>query len=121
VLDELLGSLGEMRSIVDRGDVVALQDRLLVAQAARRALPTGAPPVENLAELRVAIPDQPGELAAITTLATELSVNVYDIEVAHSAGERGGRLILVVESHRAGDLADALRSRGRLVSVHELG
>ena len=121
VLDELLESLGQMRGIVDRGDVVALQDRLLVAQTARRALPTGAPPVEHLAEVRVAIPDQKGELAAVTTLATEMSVNVYDIEVAHNAGERGGRLILVVDSHRATALSDALRARGRVVSVHELG
>lgn len=121
VLDELMMSLEEMRGIVDRGDVAALQERLVLAQTARRALPTGAPPVEHLAELRIAIPDQKGELAAITTLATELSVNVYDIEVAHNVGERGGRLILLVDADRSGALSDALRGSGRVVSVHELG
>jgi prephenate dehydrogenase len=121
VLDSLLRSLGDMRDIVDRGDADALRERLTLAQSARRALPTGAPPVEHLAELRVAIPDQPGELAAVTALATERSVNVYDVEVAHSAGERGGRLLLVVDADRAEDLAQALRERGRVVSVHDLG
>ncbi len=120
VLDDLIDRLGDMREVVALGDDAALRDRLLAAQVARRNLPTGAPPAEDLAEVRVAIPDRPGELAAVTTLATELAVNVYDIEVVHAAGVRRGLLSLVVASDRAGDLADALRGRGRLASVHEL-
>jgi prephenate dehydrogenase len=120
VLDDLLEHLGEMRSIVERGDSDGLRDRLLTAQVARRNLPTGAPPAEELAEVRVAIPDQPGELAAVTTLATEMGVNVYDIEVVHAAGERRGMLSLVVSSDQADELVGELRGRGRVASTHEL-
>lgn len=120
VLDDLIGRLGEMREVVDRGDDDELRERLVTAQVARRNLPTGAPPPEELSEVRVSIPDQPGELAAVTTLATELGVNVYDIEVVHAAGERRGLLSLVVASDQAGDLVGALRGRGRIASTHEL-
>ena len=120
VLDELLGSLSKMREVVAEGNSAGLLDRLQTAQVARRSLPAGVPPAEELAEVRVRIPDQPGELAAATTLASELSVNVYDIEVAHSAGERHGNLILVVDARRANDLTEALAARGRSASVHPL-
>ena len=80
----------------------------------------GAPPSEQLAEVRVQIPDQPGELATVTALATELDINVYDVEVAHSVDERGGRLLLVVDAARAGELVAALGVRGRVASAHEL-
>ncbi len=120
VLDELLGALGELRRVVDDGDPVGLEQRLRSAQQARRSLPMGAPPSEQLAEVRVQIPDQPGELATVTALATELDINVYDVEVAHSVDERGGRLLLVVDAARAGELVAALGVRGRVASAHEL-
>jgi len=109
-----------MRTVVAEGRRDELHERLLGAQAARRNLPDGVPPAEELAEVRVRIPDQPGELAAATTLASELSVNVYDIEVAHAAGAGMGNLILVVDARRADDLAVALAGRGRAASVHPL-
>jgi prephenate dehydrogenase len=120
VLDELLSTLTDLRSVVDHGDPVGLERRLRAAQLARRSLPIGAPPAEQLAEVRVQIPDQPGELAAVTALATERSINVYDVEVAHSVDERGGRLLLVVDADRAEELVGALAERGRVASAHEL-
>jgi prephenate dehydrogenase len=120
VLDELLDALGDLRSVVVQGDPVGLESRLRAAQLARRSLPLGAPPAEQLSEVRVLIPDQPGELAAVTALATERSINVYDVEVAHSVDERGGRLLLVVDAERAAELVDALGARGRVASAHEL-
>jgi prephenate dehydrogenase len=120
VLDELIGRLGDLRSVVDRRDADALGRRLQAAQVARRNLPTGAPPAEELAELRVPVTDRPGELAAVTTLATELGVNVYDIEVSHAAGEPRGTLILVVDAVRAEELAGALGRADRHVSVQVL-
>ena len=120
VLDELVAGLTEMRRVVAEGDRTALDATLRVAQAARRNLPDHRP-AEELAEVRVAIPDRPGELAAATTLASELGVNVHDIEVAHVAGEGRGQLILVVDALRATDLTEALARRGRSASVHPLG
>ena len=66
------------------------------------------------------IPDRPGELAAVTALATERGINVYDVEVAHSVDERGGRLLLVVDAGRADEMVGALAERGRTASAHEL-
>ena len=76
------------------------------ASAARRNLPARAARPENLAELRLAVPDREGVLAEITTLAGDLGTNIYDIEIAHSAEGPRGVLTLVVAS------ADAARLRG---------
>lgn len=121
VMGELIDSLERMRGIVERGETNQLEQVLRAAQAARISLPTGAPPAEELAELRVSIPDQPGQFAAVALRATELEINLYDVEVAHSPEERGGHLILIVDAARADDLAAALRGQDRVVSVHELG
>jgi prephenate dehydrogenase len=120
VLDDLLRSLRGFRDLVADGDRDTLLERLGAAQAARRNLPAGIAATDDVAEVRVQIPDRPGELAAITTLATELDVNVFDIEVAHSAGESRGLLILVVALDRAEEFAEALSERGRPASVHPL-
>jgi len=121
VLDGLVAALADVRNAVDRGDTAELRSRLADAQVARRNLPVGAPPPEELAEVRVAIPDEPGQLAGVTTLATERSVNVYNIDVAHAAGDQRGLLTLVVAAERAADLAEALQARGWHASVHGLG
>lgn len=118
VMDALIESLSSMRSIVQDGDADGLAERLGQAQSARRSLPIVAEP-GALAEVRVAMPDRPGELAAITTLATELSINVHDVEVAHNVGEPG-RLLLVVDADRAAGLVEALDAAGRSASAHEL-
>ncbi len=120
VLDELSGRLADMRQIVASGAGDELRARLTAAQEARRSLPTGVPEVDELAEVSVPIPDRPGELAAVTSLATRISANVYDIEVVHNAGEAGGRLLLVVDAARAEDLAAALRESGRSVTVNQV-
>lgn len=121
VLDGLLDSLGSMRQVVASGDDEELRARLAAAQDARRSLPVGAPAPDLLAELRVQVADRPGELAAITTLATELGVNVYDIEVAHAADVAGGTLILVVAEDAAEGFGAELERSGRRASVHPLG
>jgi prephenate dehydrogenase len=121
VLDGYLESLGDMRRIVAEGRSEALLERLGDAQLARRSLPTGAPKPEELVEVRIPVPDRPGELAAVTSLATDLGVNVYDIEVAHSAGAGGGLLILVVAEDSAPAFAEGLTAGGRHPSVHPLG
>ena len=54
------GSLGALRRVVADGDPDGLEALLRDAQTARRSLPTGAPPAEQLAEVRVQIPDRPG-------------------------------------------------------------
>lgn len=121
VLDELIGSLSSMRGVVAAGDADELESRLHRAHVARRSLPVSAPPPEQLAEVRVPIPDRAGEFSAIAALAGAHDINVYDIEIAHHAGVPTGLLILVVSAERAGELAAAVNATGRAASVHELG
>ena len=105
VLDELIAGLGRMRSVVDTSDRESLRVVLDRARLARVNLPIGAPPVEQLAEVRVPIPDRPGFIAEITTLASALGVNIYDIETTHSIEGDEGVLVMVV----AATLTDLFR------------
>lgn len=120
VMDGLMDALGSLRTVVAEGDSNGLHRRLHDAHVARRSLPMDAPSPDQLAEVRVAIPDQSGELLAVTALAGARGINVYDIEIAHHAGVPTGILILVVAADRAGELSDALRATGRSASVHDL-
>jgi prephenate dehydrogenase len=117
VLDQLIARLGEVRSIVagqDRERLVALLEG---ARAARRNLPArGARPPEG-AELRVVVPDRPGVLAEVTSIAGSLGVNIYDIEIAHSSEGARGVLVLVVATEAASRLAAALRGAGFVVAA----
>lgn len=121
VLDSLVESLVDVRRIVADGDAAVLEAHLHEAHVARRSLPTGAPPPDQLAEVRVPIPDRAGEFSAVAALASAHDINVYDLEIAHQAGVPTGLLILVVAADRADELAGALRGTGRAASVHELG
>jgi prephenate dehydrogenase len=112
VLRELVASLSAVAGEVEAGDRHALLHRLELARAARLNLPTGVPRDIPLAELRVTVLDQPGELARITTLATEVDVNIYDLEIAHSAEGARGVVIMVVPQHRGERLVGALMAQG---------
>ena len=71
---------------------------------------------EHLAELRIAVPDRDGVIAEIASLAAGAGINIYDIEIAHSAEGAQGVLILIVESADAETLrvaVDAAGYRGR--------
>ncbi|MGP0004147.1 MAG: prephenate dehydrogenase/arogenate dehydrogenase family protein [Acidimicrobiales bacterium] len=116
VLDRLIDQLTEVRRIVADGDREALSSLLERARSARRNLPPrGARPVA-VAELRVLVPDRPGVLAEVTTLAGELGVNIYDLEIAHSAEGPRGVLVLVVDAAVAETVVTPLRARGFRVS-----
>ena len=119
-LDSLLASLTQMRQTVAAGDRPALAAALERARAARVSLPTRAPRPEDVVEVRVPVPDRAGVLAEVTTLLGELDVNIWDLEIAHSAEGDRGVLLLVIDA-RLGDLArGALLARGYRPSVQRL-
>lgn len=118
VLDELMAALGNMRDVVARGDRSGLLDLLEEARAARTNLPVGVGAPEDLRELRVPVPDRPGVIADVTTLATQTGVNVVDLEIAHSSEGRRGVLILLVEADAVTGLRDGLADKGYRSSVH---
>jgi prephenate dehydrogenase len=119
VLDRLIGELGEVRRIVADGDRAALSALLERARAARQNLPTRGVRPTAVAELRVVVPDRPGVLADVTTLAGELGVNIFDLEIAHSAEGPRGVLVLVVDAASAEAVVSPLRARGYRVSWTE--
>jgi prephenate dehydrogenase len=118
VLDELLAALREMRDLVSGGDRAGLLDTLEHARAARVNLPVLLGGTGDLRELRVPVPDRPGSLADVTTLATELDVNIADLEIAHSTEGPRGVLILLVEADAVPRMRAALARKGYRSSVH---
>jgi prephenate dehydrogenase len=74
----------------------------------------------DLRELRVPVPDRPGVLADVTTLATELEVNIVDLEIAHSTEGPRGVLILLVEAEAVPVLREALAGKGYRSSVRPI-
>ncbi len=119
-LDRLIASLGEVREVVATGDRDALVGMLEQAREARMALPARFIRAQDLAEIRVPIPDRKGVLAEITTLATELDVSIWDIEIAHSTEGPQGVLILVVETASGFTLHQGLTARGFRPSLRGL-
>jgi prephenate dehydrogenase len=119
-LDRLITALGQMRDVVAEGDREALLGRLDSARVARANLPVRFSRPDQLTELRVPVPDRPGALAEVTTLATELDVNIADLELAHSAEGDKGVMILLVESTESHRLTEALHGRGYVVAERRL-
>ena len=111
-LDQYIAALNRVRDQVassDRSGLLTLFER---ARAARRNLPRGAPPTTALVEIRIPVPDRPGVLAEVTTLAGSLGVNIADVEIAHSVEGPGGVLVLVVAVEGAPALEAGLTERG---------
>ena len=100
-LDELVSGLSAVRDQVAVGDRAGLLELLQEAREARNNLPLRAARPEELAELRVPIPDRPGAAAELFTLAAELGVNVDSFEVVHSAEGRGGVAVLLIDAEQA--------------------
>jgi hypothetical protein len=69
----------------------------------------------------VPVLDRPGVLAEVTTLLAEKGVNIYDLEIAHSAEGDRGVLVLVVDAAAADRGRDALHDRDFRCSVRPLG
>lgn len=120
VLDGLIDALVDMRTIVADHDTERLLAVLRDAQIARVNLPTSAPADVDLAVVRVPVFDRPGEIARITRLATDIDVNIYDLEIAHSVEGAQGVLVLVVEQSRSERLLGALMAHDYRPSVRLL-
>jgi prephenate dehydrogenase len=110
-LDRLIEELGRVRSEVAGGDRDGLLATLSRARAARVNLPVRVTP-SSVVEVRVPVPDRPGVLAEITTLASALAVNIHDLEIAHSAEGQAGVLLLFVDADHAERFSGGLVDRG---------
>lgn len=119
-LDDVIDRLQKLRTAVEEGDVAQLEGSLETARAARVSLPSSAPLPRNLAEVRVRIKDESGQLAVITGLAAELDVNIYDLEIAHSAEGPTGVIVILVAVEAAAVLKDGLTAEGYRPSIRAL-
>ena len=120
-LDQLGAALEALRAVVADGDRSALLAALEQARAARVNLPpraAGRP--ADVAEIRVPVPDRPGVLAEVTTLLGELGVDIFDLEIAHSAEGDRGVLILLVDAGQGDVARGALFARGYRPAVQKL-
>jgi prephenate dehydrogenase len=107
-LEALEARLEQLRLALDSGGRTTVERSLRTASEARRLLPGRALSSENLSYIRVVISDQPGSLATVTKAASELLINIYDIEISHGIEGVGGTLLLAVDAQQADTLRDAL-------------
>lgn len=119
-LDSLISGLSEMRTVVASSDRQALFQKLEDARIARLNLPVRAGAVENLAEMRIPIPDRPGSAAEVFALSGELGVNIQDFEVVHSVEGDRGIMVLVVRDDQVEIFRGGLMARGYRPAVQKL-
>lgn len=119
-LDDVIARLQGLREAVDVGDVAEIQASLQKAQDARVNLPSSVALPPGLAEVRVRVKDESGQIAVITGLAAELDVNIFDLDIAHSATGPTGVVGLVVDIEAADVLRDGLVAQGYRPSVRPL-
>jgi len=120
-LDLLIDALGAMRRRVADRDFASLLAVLERAATSRRALSERAPRPEELVEVRIPVQDRPGAFAEIAVLATELGINIYDVEIAHSVEGDRGVLVVVIDADGAPTFTEALAARGHRSSVSPVG
>ena len=119
-LDAYQRQLDLARALIEGGDRDGLFAMLTDARAARRNLPRGFAVGGPLAEVRVPVPDRPGVLAEVTTLAGELGINIGDLEIAHSIEGEQGVLVVVVARSQADALAAALHDHHYYPAIVEI-
>ncbi|MEP1122526.1 MAG: prephenate dehydrogenase/arogenate dehydrogenase family protein [Ilumatobacter sp.] len=119
-LTHLIDELIEMRDAVGARDRERILDRLTRAREARANLPGRVLHPENLAEVRVPINDRTGAAAELFALAGELSVNIANFEVVHSAATNGGVLVVLVDQDHSELFRGGLLARGFRPSVQAL-
>ena len=119
-LDLLGASLDKLRTVVASGDRAGLLELLERAREARVNLPSGAPALERALEVRVPVPDRPGVIAEVGTLLGGLGVNIFDLEIVHSAEGDRGVMVMVVDASDGEVARNALAERGYKASLRRL-
>jgi prephenate dehydrogenase len=105
-IDDLVGSLDDLRGRVVAGDTTGLAGQLEEARALRVAM---APPV---ARVRVILQDKPGEIAAVGHALQTSKVDVRDLQLRHAVHGGGGILTLSVRPGEIEPLKAALAGEG---------
>lgn len=109
--------LSNLATAIRTADREALVRELSTASQSRRRLPTPIGDAGTTTTLRIPVPDEPGVLSTVTTTASDLGVNIFDIEIAHAMESTPGVLLITISSERVTDLRDALQAHGFIVGV----
>ena len=119
-LSHLIDDLAEVRTAIDAGRREELRERLDRARDARANLPSRIVHPENMAEVRIPIPDRTGSAAEVFVLAADLSVNIASFEVVHVAERNLGVAVVLVDQAHADVFRGGLIARGFRPSVQAL-
>jgi prephenate dehydrogenase len=106
---DLQGRLGRVAAALAQGEADTIGDFLGRGQSIRRSL---APPV---VAVRVALADEPGELARVGRAFGTSAVDVRDLQLRHAPHGGGGVLTVSVRPGEAEALRTALSDEGLLV------
>ncbi|KRV49652.1 prephenate dehydrogenase [Wenjunlia vitaminophila] len=115
-LQRTVGALRELQSADEdkrRDGVSGIEDVLRRGNAGRARIPGkhGTAPA-RYEVVAVLIGDRPGELARVFADAGRAGVNIEDVRIEHSTGQRAGLVQLMVAPAVATSLASALVERG---------
>lgn len=120
VIDAVLGDLKTLRDKVASSDRTSIFEILERASNARQALPASARRPQDLVVVRIPVMDREGVLAEITAIAAGVGINIYDIEIAHSAQSAQGVLMLLMERSGREVFGSALSASGYRFGIEEL-
>ncbi len=115
-LRALRARLEHLEVLISQQDREGLMDDLRTASHARRELPGRSIASADLAFIRVPVPDRPGVLADVTMTASDLNVNIFDIEISHSVEGQPGVILMAIEESLVERFVSALESSGYRVS-----
>jgi prephenate dehydrogenase len=108
-IDDLLNRLGRVATALAEHDDEAIREFLGRGRRLRRSL---APPV---VAVRVALADEPGELARVGRAFGSSAVDVRDLQLRHAPHGGGGVLTVSVRPGEAETLRTALQDEGLLI------
>jgi prephenate dehydrogenase len=118
ILDRYMKELERVRELVVAADRGPLLDFFETARAGSN-LPERSAGGEPLVELSMPVPDRPGVLAEVTTLAGRRGVNIVDLDISH--GPDGGVLLMVVPAAGADAIVAGLDDLGYHTTRREVG
>src|SRR2546423_1411937 len=118
ILDRYMKGLERVKELAVASERAPLLDFFETARAEVSSLPERSAGAGPLVELSMPVPDRPGVLAEVTTLAGRRGVNIVDLDISH--GPTGGVLLMVVPAGGADALVAGLAALGYHTTRPEL-
>jgi len=119
-LDSMIDSLSTMKIWMQNQDRQQILTHLESARSARMNLPVNFGSDSDLSEVILPVLDQPGEIAAVTSLAAKLDVNIFDLEISHTAEGMRGVMVLIVESESGPKFIEELKQIGYTPKINSI-